>query len=275
MSGATSVVQSFRERPPVAALAGEVVCVWVQEVAPGSAAYAHRTVPNGSAELVWTAGSPLRVVGPQTAPAERVLPAGATAVGVRLRPGIAPSVFGVPASELVDLDVAAAESWGVSVEALDERLAETDTPAKAARILEGAVAARLGDGPDPDPIATEAARRLSGGRATEVHLLAAGLFISERQLRRRCEAAIGFAPKVLQRMLRFQRFLALAATVEYPSDHLAHLAHRAGYADQSHLTREATRLEGRSPRTLLLEAEEHCRCSHDHAASYEPLLRAG
>ena len=46
----------------------------------------------------------------------------------------------------------------------------------------------------------------------------------------------------------------------------------AGYADQAHLTREAKELEGRSPRTLLLESEQRCGCGHDHAASYRPLL---
>jgi hypothetical protein len=40
------------------------------------------------------------------------------------------------------------------------------------------------------------------------------------------------SPKVLQRMLRFQRFLALADKLERPSAHLAHLAAEAGYADQ-------------------------------------------
>ena len=38
--------------------------------------------------------------------------------------------------------------------------------------------------------------------------LRSSLFVSERQFRRRCEAATGLAPKALQRMLRFQGFLA-------------------------------------------------------------------
>lgn len=99
------------------------------------------------------------------------------------------------------------------------------------------------------------------------------MWISERQLRRRFTTAVGVSPKALHRILRFQRFLALAWTVEQPSAQLARLAAEAGYADQAHLTREATRLEGRSPRTLLLESEQRCGCGHDHAASYEPLLR--
>jgi AraC-like DNA-binding protein len=264
--------QTFRERRPVRALARHVVCVWVQQVSPGSAPYVHRTVPNGSAELVCALGSAPRVVGPQTGPRQEVLAGGTTVVGVRFRPGAAPSVLGQPASELVDLELGADELWNGSALALGEALAGAGSPQQAAAILERTVLARLADGPGLDLLATEAVRRLLPGQETEVGSVASSLFISERQLRRRCETAVGLAPKTLHRMLRFQRFLALAGTLERPSTQLARLAAEAGYADQSHLTREARRLEGRSPRALLLETEEKCGCAHDHAASYGPLL---
>jgi AraC-like DNA-binding protein len=109
-------------------------------------------------------------------------------------------------------------------------------------------------------------------RATSLRTLAAELFISERQLRRRCESAVGLGPKTLHRILRYQRFLALAWTLERPSEQLARLAAEAGYADQAHLTREAVRLQGRPPRELLRESERRCGCGHDHSASYAPLL---
>jgi AraC-like DNA-binding protein len=125
------------------------------------------------------------------------------------------------------------------------------------------------------PLAAEAVRRLLPAQPTDLKALAASLFISERQPRRRCEAAVGLAPKLLHRILRFQRFIALAWTLERPSTQLARLAADAGYADQAHLTREAKRLEGRSPRAPLLESEQRCGCGHDHAASYGPLLAAG
>ena len=80
-------------------------------------------------------------------------------------------------------------------------------------------------------------------------------------------------------MLRFQRFLslaqhAIASGVAPAGDGLARLAAEAGYADQPHLNRECLRLTGASPGALLGEAEEHCGCGHDHAASFLPVLRA-
>ena len=96
--------------------------------------------------------------------------------------------------------------------------------------------------------------------------MASSLFISERQLRRRFEAATGLAPTTLHRILRFQRFLALAWTCERPSTQVTRLAVEAGFVDHAHLSREAARLEGRSPRAFLSESELRCGCGHDHGA---------
>src|SRR5688500_9592440 len=115
----------------------------------------------------------------------------------------------------------------------------------AAALLERTVAGRLADVPAPDPLAAEAVRRVMSGQSPNVASTAAALFSSERQFRRRFEAATGLMPSTLRRIVRFQRFLALAWTCERPSTHLARLAVEAGYADQAHLTREAARLEGR------------------------------
>jgi methylphosphotriester-DNA--protein-cysteine methyltransferase len=71
--------------------------------------------------------------------------------------------------------------------------------------------------------------------------------IGDRQLRRRFLDAVGYGPKTLERILRFQRFLMLEG------DDLARLALEAGYADQAHLTRECTRLAGLPPAALLAE----------------------
>ena len=92
-------------------------------------------------------------------------------------------------------------------------------------------------------------------------------------IRRRVRDGIGLAPKVVQRMLRFQGFLALAHGREGDPAELARLAAEAGYADQSHLTRECLRLAGLSPHALMQESLETCRkAGHDHAVSYAPLL---
>ena len=84
----------------------------------------------------------------------------------------------------------------------------------------------------------EAARRLG---AADVRTVARELSISDRQLRRRFHTAVGYGPKTLERVLRFRRFVN---AIDDGRADLAALAFDVGYADQAHLTREATRLAG-------------------------------
>jgi AraC-like DNA-binding protein len=255
------VDETVRDLPPSARLGRHATCVWVQEVAPWSTSFEHRRAPTGSAELICALGSAPRVLGPHTGPTAATLEPGRTIVGVRLRPEATAATLGLPASELVDQEIALDDLWRGAGERLGEAIAAARTPDAAARTLEAAVGART----PPDPLVAEAVRHLVADRRPE-------LFISDRQLRRRFKAATGLTPKTLHRILRFQRFLALAWTSDKPSAELARLAAEAGYADQAHLTREAARLEGRSPRVFLAESEQRCNCGHDHAASYRPFL---
>lgn len=270
--------QSYRERRPAPPLAGLVSAVWVQRVPAGAAPYVHRSIPNGSVELVCELGSVPRVIGPRTGPVVETLAPGAVAVGARFHPGAAVGLLGVPAGELVDVVAPADALWGAAGVRLGEVLAPR-SPEAASAALEAELVARLPDLAEPDPLVAEVVRRLRPWQAGDVGSLPGALHFSERQLRRRCRQAVGLAPKVLHRTLRFQGFLALAqaeiALGRRPhEDGLAALAAEVGYADQSHLARECGRLTGQSPRDFLRQTEQQCGEGHDHAASYEPLLAA-
>lgn len=260
--------QTYRERPPARVLARHVSSVWVQQVPKGAPPYEHRTVPHGSIEVAVELGSLPRVVGPQTRPLVETLASGATVVGLRFHPGAAPPVLRIPASELVDHSV---DWWDRSAAALGETMAAAPSPDHAAVLLERAMLDLVAGADRLDPVVTETVRALLPWGTADVAALPDALHISERQLRRRTAAAIGLAPKVVQRMLRFQGFLALAHA--RPHARLALLAADTGYADQPHLTRESLRLAGLTPRALLDEAAEHCVGLHDHSASRMPLLR--
>jgi AraC-like DNA-binding protein len=122
-----------------------------------------------------------------------------------------------------------------------------------------------------------AVKALMPWQSTNIDGLADHLALSASQLRRRCQQAVGVSPKVLQRTLRFQGFLALAqagatATGLLGADGMAGLAIDVGYADQAHLSRECLRLTGLTPRQLLGGTVDRCTCGHDHYASYHPFL---
>jgi AraC-like DNA-binding protein len=209
-----------------------VACVWEQVALEGQA---QRVVPDACVDLIWSRER-LEIAGPDSSARVASLPAGSRLVGVRLRPGAAGAVLGLPASELLDVSPDAAEVLGRDVAAaLLEALAVGQDPHA---LLLHAIDSR--GVREPDPLVSAAVRELGRPRA-RVGLVAAELGMSARQLQRRVSDAVGYGPKMLQRVLRFQRLQALEPAP------LAELALDAGYADQAHMTAEVTSLAGISP----------------------------
>jgi AraC-like DNA-binding protein len=209
-------------------LAESVACVWTS-VSRGGV-----ILPDGCVDLVWR-GDRLIVAGPATGAIESPVPVGTTVFGVRFRLGVAGAALGMPAVEFADMSVDAESVLGRGA---TDRVAEGGMPA-----LLGLVRARLRP---VDPLDRAAALAMARPE-TRVAELGTSLGVSERQLRRRFLDAVGYGPKTLARVLRFQRFLQLSGA----GADLARLALDAGYADQAHLTREARRLSGRTPAELV------------------------
>lgn len=264
---------SYVERAPTPALAAFASSVWIQQV--GDRPVAQRYVPHGGAEVRCVLGEAPRLLGPLTAATHRDIPAGGTVVGVRLRPGVLGGLVGMSADELVDQDIAGTDIWR-DPDRLTDLLGSAGTPRVALDRLQSFVARSAGE---PDPLVDEAVRNLMPWHGRGTAALPALLSISERQLRRRCRAAVGVGPKELHRILRFQGFIArVQASVARPgaSDvDLARWAVEVGYHDQAHLGRECRRLMGVTPGELLAQYGAACACGHDHAASYVPMLRPG
>lgn len=241
----------YRERAPVAALDRHVACVWRQRIGPGTAPLIHRIVPDGCIDIIWMDGR-LHVAGPDTGPVLAPLAPGSTVIGIRFRPGLAPTMLGLPATELTDDRVDLDLLWGRAAERLAERLGGAPGAEAAMRVLERELAERLADSAPPDPLIEGVVAELRAGpSAPVVAKLAANLGISERHLHRRCVSAFGYGPKTLDRVLRFQGFLAMARSAPWNEAGLGRLAAEAGYADQAHLTRECRALGGLPPRVLL------------------------
>jgi len=234
-------VESYTERPARGVLAELVVCTWIDPPAEAR----HPVLPDACVDLVWD-GAELQVAGPDTRPVAVV--GRATFVGIRFRPGAAPGLLGVPASELLDRRVALQDLWGRAADDLAERLADSDL-ARAPHLLEEAILARRSSSEaTPDPLIAELLSQLSRSdhAPTDLQALAGRLGVSERTLRRRCLSALGYGPKMLDRVLRFRR----AARLIHARAPLVAAAHLAGYADQAHLTRELQYLAAITPAQL-------------------------
>ncbi|MFE9933832.1 helix-turn-helix domain-containing protein [Streptomyces sp. NPDC005533] len=192
-------------------------------------------LPDGCMDLLWADGR-LLVAGPDTGPHPAAEVPGGAFAGIRLPPGTAPALLGVPAHALRDRRVELAELWPArEVRRLTGRVAAYGDPRAG---LEALTARRAAGAGLPDPLAAEVAARLRAGEA--VAAIAAAVGLGERQLRRRSLDAFGYGPRTLGRILRLRRALALAdAGMSY-----ADVACAAGYADQAHLAREVRALAG-------------------------------
>jgi AraC-like DNA-binding protein len=208
-----------------------VACTWEQTT---TTEHEQHIVPDACVDLIWT-GERLTVAGPDTRPRVVRLESGSRLVGARLRPGAAGAILGLPASELRDVSPDGADVLGRDVAAaLLEQLAAGSDPHV---VLLGALELRGGE---VDPLVGAAVLALARPRA-RVGPVAAELGVSARQLHRRVSDAVGYGPKLLQRVLRFRRLQALSPAP------LVELALEAGYADQAHMTAEVSRLAGFSP----------------------------
>ncbi|WP_157250161.1 helix-turn-helix transcriptional regulator [Nonomuraea typhae] len=234
----------YQETAPRPELAGRVSWLWEQVAEKDGT---QLVVPDAAVDLIWGPDG-LHVAGPDTGPMPTAMRAGDVYVGVRFHPGAAGLTFGVSLEALRDQRVPVAQLDGPLRELQDglERrpgIAEL-TPEAAARrdavrqAMLKAVVRRWRETPEPDTAAPAIATALRAGRS--VGEVAWDLGFSERQLHRRSMASFGYSPKILQRIVRFQRALRLARA----GRPLAEVAAESGYADQAHLANDVKRLSG-------------------------------
>lgn len=237
----------YREFRPDQRLGSFVECGWLHS---GATTPSIRVMPDGCVDIFITAQGDVMIAGPASTCYD--LPTGGRAVlvGLRLRPGAAAAVIGCPASDLRNMRVPLDAAFGVADSRIVESLLEATAPAQQLSRLADLVADHLAAA-DPvldRPVARAVAvLRAQPGRP--VSALATKVDLSERQLRRRFEVAVGYGPKRLGRVFRFQRLLDLI--------HAAHgrvgwsqLAIAAGYTDQSHMINECLALTGGPPTAL-------------------------
>lgn len=244
--GRAPLVSAYREFGPAPAAAPAVACTW-----QGAARWSRRMrlLPDGCLDLVWD-GRRARVVRPAARQVRRPVGGDALVTGIRIRPGWAEVILGLPLRDLPDI-ADLADMWGgAAAVRLEATLAAAATPAAVRDELSELAMRRLAGSAGPDPRVLAAVRLLGRPEAT-VGDAAARSGLSARQLRRCFDDHVGVPPKVLQTILRFHRLRAwLAAAGPAPAP-LARAAAECGYFDHAHLCRDCARLAGVTPATLL------------------------
>jgi AraC-like DNA-binding protein len=240
---------TYREFAPPAHLSKHVVCFWWHGAT--SLPTTARVIPDGCVDIVWVNDQALHVAGPMTRPVLYSIDSGTEIVAVRLRPGVAHRLLGESAKAMLNQDVPLRDLWpGHRAAPWEEVAAERSASAKLAAIAE-VMRGRLRTDGEFDDFVMHAAAWIARHPFASLDGLSALSRLSERQIRRQFDEAIGYGPKKLQRILRLQRLLWLASHESSPMPSLAQLSFIAGYADQSHMSREVATLTGVSPRHLL------------------------
>lgn len=233
----------YRELPAPAGTGAALVCLWIRVTPPGSDWSTTNVLPDGCADLIWQQGRGAFFAGPDTGPAPAIIPPQTVLVGVRFRPGAGGPALGIPLADVRDqrIDVAELVPW------LARKLPAELSPEEIfCRITH--ISGQLTSQAPPDPVVRQVTALLTVGQVGVAELARAAA-ISERQLLRRFDAAVGYGPKTLHRVMRFRRVVEAMYAGRGQVD-MAAVACQTGYADQAHLTREVTRMAGVPPAAL-------------------------
>ena len=228
----------YREHTPCPRLRPFIQCYWTLRIDAPSPLPPHRVFPDGAIEIIFHFGEPFERIHDNGTDRQRdTLLAGqiwfpvilrpsprADVLGIRFRPAGAGPFLRFPLNEVGGRIHSLEDFWGARARSIRDAVAES--PHRIAALERCLLAL------NPEPLAPLAA-------------------LSERQYRRRFEAAVGIAPKLHARIRRFQFALTRIGSVPF-----ADAAAASGYADQSHLIRDFKQFTGLTPSAWLRERND-------------------
>jgi AraC-like DNA-binding protein len=250
MSISTTLLEraEIRFQEAADALRRYVGCFWVVTAECDATI---RVVPDGttaiSIERQNSGFSEWFLRGPLLRPDERRFTAPTTLVGVRLRPGVAFLLSGIPANSMVDRRI------GLSQCAAFRELVTIDpsehTSAQCIDALQHFLIDRLENSNVHDVVATALAEIDREHGCLPVADVAARCGVSPRHLNRLMRLWLGYGPKRYAGIVRFQA--TLMQMEHAPEQSVALLASESGYFDQAHLTVDVARFAGATPGHLI------------------------
>lgn len=214
-----------------------------------------RVLPDGALRLIVDLvdpAQPPRLVGPSARPVVLRMRGRIHGLSITLRPGASLALFGVPAHELAEDEVAWQDVAGRTLRAHAARAREPGSDAARAGILLDALLGALRHSKeDESRLARQAAAlfraRASGERT--VRAVAESLGLGERRLQQVFRAHVGLPPRTWSRLARLHECLRL---LRRPAPLPWHaLALDGGFYDQSHLINEFQALCGMTPEQFL------------------------
>jgi AraC-like DNA-binding protein len=276
ITGQVAESVTYRPPPPLRAFVESAVGYHYAGFEPG----VHRGLPSRHLTVVVSLDRPLDMTLPDETPLSFDALAGGLhaapvaihhdgvqhGVQLQLTPLGARALLGAPASELAH-DVVPLDAVLGAAPELGDRLATAGSWAERFRALDAVLAravARTSPPRPPRPEVTHVFGRLAataGGLGIEG--LAREVGWSRRHLAEQFRREYGLTPKVLARVLRFERAKGMLTSPRRPA--LADVAAVCGYSDQAHMTHDWVTFAGSSP--LAWMAEEQLPFVQDEVAA--------
>ncbi len=238
----------YQESIPPAPLASWAEALWHSSV---DRAGTLRLLPSASMQLLAYAnqyGRGLAIIGPMSRFQLTKVRAGESFFGVRLCVGTRIVMTGLDSAAMKDARIFGSElvcppitafetAWAASTEAIRLDLLAQLTLA----LIEQNYLTR-------DPLVDRFISRARAANGDDtIERLAAGISLSERQLRRRFESYAGMTPKTFLKLCRQQ---AAVRELKRSTGTIASIAAAYGYSDQAHFSNEFRDLIGVTPLTL-------------------------
>lgn len=245
-------------RPPQ--LADAVEKIWHSE---GAMVYrGERLLPSGTAELLVIVGDPFRVTeseprsfggaclsGVLTGPLLIEQPERHSVVGVRLRPGAARRLLGLPLAELGSPVVSLDDVLGRAAARLAEQCHAAGSTEEIFRIVAGFVEHRLDRSRSYDPRVAWSTAQIEGSRGrVPIAQLRETVGLSRGRFATTFQENLSVSPKRYARLLRFRHATAL---LDAGIGSLGEVAQLAGYYDQPHMNGDFREFAGYPPHEFL------------------------
>ncbi len=210
-------------------------------------------LPDGCVDLVIEASGVSAqswVYGTTTGPISVPIRLGVHYLGIQFKPGQSRHFVTLPAKELTDSHAPAPEVLRFSLDGIAEQIGHS----AVFRVLDGVLTRMLAcRAPQAHRIDAAIQHSASSQQTARIDDLARNLGISRRHLERIFLDDVGVSPKMFAIIQRYRA--AARALSTHAGVGLAEVAAAMGYADQSHMTRDFTRLAGESPLRFFLRGE--------------------
>lgn len=255
---------NFQRFAPDAALQRFVECYWAIQ-SDEKEPHEQKIIPDGFPEIIFHFAAPYQInMHGQWEVQEQSLVAGqlrnyfflrntgpSAMLGIKLKPAGIAQLFGFSMKELTDDVVPISSLSSPHLQELEQAVRVESTFEKRVAVAEQQLLQLASANSEQQTIESAVNLMVDAHGCITVQQICTSLFVTERRLQRLFQHYIGLSPKLYGRIIRFSHIFQL---LQEEKKSWLHIAHLAGYFDQSHFIRDFKALTGEDPSAYFFDA---------------------